>query len=301
MNTGSNIDLNKLDHFDIKQIAESGQCFRIRELEDGRWIVPSGGKCISLDVIPRNAQHDEESHEVRKCYPDGIPRREGIALFERDIPHLKVRDDMLYWNSYFDLSRNYSAIESAIMASGDDHLIEAFKAGSGIRILKQDLWETIVSFMISQNNNIKRISGSVEKLCKLGGHGIEGFPGVYSFPEPADLDPSVFDDTALGLGYRAGCIRDMFVYTAEHPEWLTELRSAPYEDAKRILMEKKGIGPKVSDCICLFALSFVDAWPVDTHVKQLVAKYYPNGFDFERYKGFAGIIQQYLFYYEIKK
>lgn len=262
------------DHFDLKQIAESGQCFRMKELPDGTWLIPSGDRCIRSDEIT------------------------GAVL----TPGKTTQSpEKVYWRSYFDLDRDYSAIEAAVRASGDTHLIEAYEQGAGIRILKQDLWETIVSFMISQNNNIKRIAGSIEKLCKLAGREIPGFPGVFAFPSPAGLDPSVFADTSLGLGYRADCIRDMFVYTAEHPQWLDELKEAPYEDAKRLLMEKKGIGPKVSDCICLFALSHVDAWPVDTHVKQLVAKYYPGGFNFERYKGFAGIIQQYLFYYEIKK
>ncbi|MCR5278112.1 MAG: 8-oxoguanine DNA glycosylase [Lachnospiraceae bacterium] len=323
---------DKLDHFNIRQIAESGQCFRIREIEPGRWVVPSGERCITLTC---HLERSTKCGVERSYLTNGVPDRDNVdstkilrlptvaqddkTLFQDDKTLsqddmtlsqddvLLSQDDMrlsqhdIYWARYFDLSRDYSAIESAIRSSGDAHLIEAFNSGSGIRILKQDLWETIISFMISQNNNIKRIAGSIEKLCKLADRKIKGFEDVFAFPKPEDLDPAVFDDTSLGLGYRAGCIRDMFVYTASHPEWLKELREAPYEDAKRLLMDKKGIGPKVSDCICLFALSHVDAWPVDTHVKQLVAKYYPNGFDFERYKGFAGIIQQYLFYYEIKK
>ncbi len=278
------------DHLDIGQIAASGQCFRMRRLSDGNWLIPSGDRCIRSDELFR---------QFAVIKGSGSP----VSSHCRD---LNTAEDLLYWHTYFDLDRDYSAIEAAIRSSEDSHLIEAFEQGSGVRILKQDLWETIISFMISQNNNIKRIAGSIEKLCKLAGRNTASATNaeagsVYAFPHPEDLDPSVFDDASLGLGYRAGFIRDMFIYTAEHPEWLSELKKAPYEDARKLLMSRKGIGPKVSDCICLFALSHVDAWPVDTHVKQLVARYYPDGFDFERYRGYAGIIQQYLFYYEIKK
>ncbi len=254
--------------FDLKKIAESGQCFRMKELPDGTFLVPSGDRAII-------------------CTRDGRPCGDP-GFFDA------------YWHSYFDLDRSYNLLGSVIMTEGDDHLKEAYELGKGIRILKQDLWEIIVSFMISQNNNIKRIAGSVEKLCKLGGKEIEGFPGVYAFPEASELPLSVFEDASLGLGYRAGFIREMFEFTAEHPEWLTELKKASYEDAKRILMEKKGIGPKVSDCICLFALGHVDAFPIDTHVKQLLAKYYPGGINLAPFAGFAGIIQQFLFYYELR-
>ena len=90
-----------------------------------------------------------------------------------------------------------------------------------------------------------------------------------------------------------------YEYAKENPKWLDELKTMSYDDAMQSLMERKGIGKKVANCICLFGLHHVDAFPIDTHVKQLLAKYYQNGFDFDRYKGVAGIVQQYLFYYEI--
>ena len=106
------------------------------------------------------------------------------------------------WAAYFDLDTDYAAIEELIKKSGDAHLLEAFESGRGIRILRQDLWEVIISFLISQNNNISRIKGSVEALCREGGVRAKGEGKEFSFPGPKDIDPSMFEAINLGLGYR---------------------------------------------------------------------------------------------------
>ena len=109
----------------------------------------------------------------------------------------------------------------------------------------------------------------------------------------------VFDDRSMGFGYRAPYLKEIYEYGANNPDWLDNLRKMSYDEAMESLLTRKGIGKKVANCICLFGLHHVDAFPIDTHVKQLLDKYYSDGFDFERYKGVAGIIQQYLFYFEL--
>lgn len=113
------------------------------------------------------------------------------------------------------------------------------------------------------------------------------------------MPDEVFDDRSMGFGYRAPYLKEIYEYGANNPDWLDNLRKMSYDEAMESLLTRKGIGKKVANCICLFGLHHVDAFPIDTHVKQLLDKYYSDGFDFERYKGVAGIIQQYLFYFEL--
>ena len=258
------------DNFDLEETAESGQCFRWRKISEGEYLIPAFGRAL-------------------KVRQEG--NRFSFSCSEEEWQEV--------WKDYFDFDRDYGNIGECIRKSGDRHLEECFEKGSGIRVLSQELWEMIVSFMISQNNNIPRIKGSIEKICALAGKIIKG-SDVYAFPGPGDLKPEAFDDPSLGLGYRAEYLKEMFAQTAEDSGWLEELKKLSYEEARKMLISKKGIGPKVADCVCLFGLSHRDAFPVDTHIKQLLAKYYPSGFDTKRFEGFGGIIQQYLFYFEIK-
>lgn len=257
-----------INNMDLKQIAESGQCFRWKIKADDTYIIPG----IRLE-------HDK--------LEDLIISQHGNQ-FEVSCSEAEWSD---YWSSYFDLDTDYEKIKDLIMASGDEHAIEAYLEGSGIRILRQDLWEMIVTFLISQNNNIKRITASVDEICKRN----DGL-----FPRPGEVDSNIFMDRSLGLGYRSPFLKEIFDYTAADSEWLERLKSYDYVEAEEALRERKGIGPKVAACICLFGLHHIEAFPIDTHVKQLLGKYYAKGFDFEYYNGCAGIIQQYLFYYELK-
>ncbi len=270
-------------YFDPEQIMESGQCFRWQKKDNGVYCLVAFGRYLEMT----------KAGNITTFYCD---EKEWNGL----------------WKTYFDIDRDYDAISQKIAGSGDAHLKEAFAIGQGIRILKQDLWEMIVSFMISQNNNIPRIRGSIEALCERagikcdsgdkmsGGNADVSLRPLYAFPGPGDLDTGVFDDKSLGLGYRAPFLAEMFSFAKENPGWIDNLREMNYEQAMDALIARKGIGPKVANCICLFGLGHVDAFPIDTHVKQLLARYYPGGFDFKSFEGVAGIIQQYLFYYELK-
>lgn len=261
-----------INNLNLKQIAESGQCFRWKQIEEKRYSVVAFGKY--LEISQNGNQFDFSCEE----------------------------DDWeQFWKDYFDTDTDYDGIRELIMSSEDAHLKEAFEGGSGVRILRQDLWEIIVSFMISQNNNIKRISSSVDLICQRFGRPIELDNQVigYTFPRPGEVNPELFIDKTLGLGYRDLYLKEIYEFAQANPKWLEELKGLDYEAAMASLLERKGIGKKVANCICLFGLHHVDAFPIDTHVKQLLEKYYKEGFDFERYEGVAGIIQQYLFYYEI--
>ena len=269
-----------LDNFDPGQIADSGQCFRWHKINDDLYLVPAYEKYL---LIRRTS--------------DGF----DFSCSEDEWNNI--------WSSYFDDARNYKNIEKIILSGKDAHLKEAFNYGWGLRILKQDLWEIIFSFMISQNNNIKRIKASIEKVCQY--HKLDKFDNsslselsladnIYRFPSYDEIDLKIFDDPSFGFGYRAPYLKGLCIYVCEHPEWLEYLKSLNYEDAMIELQGIKGIGKKVANCICLFGLGHVNAFPIDTHVRQLLDKYYPDGFDYDRYDGFAGIIQQYLFYFELQ-
>lgn len=287
-------------NFDLKQIAESGQCFRWKKIFENAYLVPAFGKCL---IIVKNN--------------DSII----LSCDEEEFNSI--------WKDYFDLDRDYSKIGKKILKSNDNHLKDSYKLGSGIRILKQDLWEMIFSFMISQNNNIKRISKSIELICEkvskssvfslsdsffeeLNMIGLQSEQidlivnlindnNIFSFPDAKDISPDIFDDSSLGLGYRAPYLKGLCEFVVSNPLWMDNLRLLNYDDAIKNLISIKGIGIKVANCVCLFGLNHLESFPVDTHVKQLLEKYYPDGIDLSLYDGEAGIIQQYLFYYELKK
>lgn len=269
----------KINNLDLKQIAESGQCFRFREKETGIWTMVAFG---------RYAEAKNEGNTLL------------LSCDEKEWNDI--------WCHYFDMETDYENIGMIISKVGDKHLQEAFIEGRGIRILRQDLWEMIVTFLISQNNNISRITGSVDKICRKAGKRVESFSSfgealndsLYRFPKPSDVEEDFFDDVSLGLGYRNEYLKEIYSFTRDNPLWLDELRNADYDKAKEMLLLRKGIGPKVAECICLFGLHHVEAFPIDTHVKQLISKYYDGCFEFEKYPDFAGIVQQYLFYYELK-
>lgn len=279
----------QIEDMDIEQIARSGQCFRMGKQaeEAGVWTVAAAGEYV-------------------ETVKDG-----DYFLFSCEKKEFEEK-----WAGYFDLQTDYGGYKKNV-ASDDAYLKAAMKCGWGVRILNQDLWEMIVTFLISQNNNIARIKGSVDGLCRrLGrekkGTGLRLSPGgweereriYYTFPEPEAIVRAGMEGlSGLGLGYR-----DKYILKAaercsgpEGAAWLKTIREADYEMAHGLLMEQYGIGRKVADCVCLFGLHHIGAFPVDTHVKQILENHYPHGFPMKRYQGYAGILQQYMFYYKVNK
>ena len=198
------------------------------------------------------------------------------------------------WYDYFDLGESYRAIRARISREEDPFLFRACGHGRGIRILRQEPWEALCTFIISQNNNIKRIKGIVSRLCENFG---ESIGSGYGFPTAAALSRLAPDDLApLRAGFRNKYIIDAAKKVAGGEVDLELCRTLPYEDARLELMKIKGVGVKVADCALLFGFYRVDAFPKDVWVKRVMAQWYPNGLP-SCTKGLEGIAQQYLFHY----
>ena len=214
-------------------------------------------------------------------------------------------DEFAFWEHYFDLKTDYDTYIRAIDPM-DDYLSRAAAFGSGIRILNQDLWEMMITFLISQQKTIPKIREAVEALAKKYGAkrtaalSDGSIRTYYSFPSPEELASASLDDLlTLKLGYRAKYICAAARQVASGAVDLEAVRHMDYAHAKAELLRLTGVGIKVAECICLFALHHIDAFPVDTHIRQMLDAHYPKGFPLKRYKGFAGVMQQYAFYYEL--
>ena len=244
------------DNLDLTQIANSGQCFRWVRVNNRVWKFPI------CDIWYR-AWHDENNHS--KIH---IVKENGSEV------------DSELVNHYFDIDTDYHSIIEEI-PQDDLYLKNAAEKYSGIRILRQDLWEMIISFIISQKNNIPRIKKSIEKICnEVGGR----FP---TFRELEEMDLS-----DKGLGYRDKYIKAACDF---YSNWTWFEEKTPN---RTNLLEIYGVGNKVADCICLFGLHQLDACPIDTWIKKIINARY-NGIQPEWMKGkYAGIFQQYVFAYE---
>ena len=205
-----------------------------------------------------------------------------------------VEDDRELWYDYFDLALDYGKIREDISRI-HPVLKEAAKYAPGIRILRQDPYEALCTFIISQNNNIKRIKGIVGRLCESFGDEIED--GVYGFPTAERLAKLTPDDLApLRAGFRNRYIIDSAKKVASGEVDLELCKTADYEAARAELMKITGVGVKVSDCTLLFGMHRVEAFPIDVWMKRAMEKLFPGmtAADFGEY---AGIAQQYIFHY----
>ena len=260
--------------FDLDQIARSGQCFRFRPLGERHYALVAGGRYLEVSQQGQTVRFD-------------CPEDEFEAV----------------WRPYFDLDADYGRYKSAV-AKRDKYLQSAIAAAGGLRILRQELWETIVCFIISQQNNIARITKCVKNLCLLFGETCYNkSKQVYNaFPSAERLAACTADELApIRLGYRAKYILAAARQVASGEVDLDAVRRMDYAHAKAELMRLTGVGVKVAECICLFALHHIDAFPIDTHIRQMLDAHYPKGFPLRRYRGFAGVMQQYAFYYELVK
>jgi len=216
---------------------------------------------------------------------------------ELTIVGASAKDYKNIWAHYLALDEDYDALDRMIinaMPTKQDRTVmeSAVKCGAGIRILRQDPFECLISFIVSQNNNIPRIKKIITALCeKYGENG--------AFPTPEALynagEAEIF---ALRTGFRAGYIFDAARQVLEGSVDLSAVDAACYEDAAEMLCKIKGVGPKVSACVLLFGFGKTEAFPIDVWMKRSLARHFPNGFDHTSLGRSAGIAQQYLFYYE---
>lgn len=363
--------------FDIEKIADSGQCFRMKKLPgDG----DHNKDALKYEIIARD----------RRVIVTQFPGSFVLDCTENEYES--------FWKSYFDIDTDmdYEMIRSLVDLK-DEYLTKAVNTGYGIRILRQDLWEMIVTFLISQQNNIPRIHKCIENICREYGRYIEvsdsdaldsetldckalgcevsdcevsdcdasdcnvsdcevsdfedsdcvrasgkeshfddvtgnilrqnaPVSGYYAFPTPESLAHLDEDDLmSCNLGYRSKYVVRAARSVVEGSLDLEAISRMDYPEAREELLKIYGVGAKVADCICLFGLHHLEAFPVDTHIRQVLEREYGSGltggkeasnkrdtsglrsfgvgtdFPFERYGKYAGVIQQYIFYYELHR
>lgn len=202
------------------------------------------------------------------------------------------------WKKYFDLERDYGQLREEI--SREEKLKKACDFGKGIRILRQEPWEALCSFIISQCNNIPRIKGIVEKLCLLCGEKYD-FCGreMFSFPDAKTVATlSEKELSSLRAGYRGAYIKHAAEGVSYGSINLREIMSLSTENAKRELLKIEGVGEKVASCTLLFGMGKLDAFPVDIWMKRAIEEFFGKGkFDYKRFGNLAGLAQQYMFHY----
>jgi N-glycosylase/DNA lyase len=265
---GGEIEISEVSDFNIKRIFECGQCFRWNS-EDG--------EAYAGVALGRAARVRSEGGRV---YITG-----DISGFE-DV-----------WREYFDLDFDYGQARRALAI--DDYMREAAEFGAGIRILRQDKWEALCSFIISQCNNIPRIKKIVETLCLKFGDGFELDGRTYhAFPPPERVAALSERDLApLRCGYRAPYILGAARAVAGGELDLEALARGDPAEASRALKTLRGVGDKVACCVALFGLHMLDVFPVDTWMKKVIRGRYGGKLDPAVFGGYAGLAQQYMFYH----
>ena len=257
-----NFIIEKQKDFILSQTLECGQCFHFVKLDEEDYLISAKSRILH------------------------IAQKENRTIFYNT-------DEQTFdkvWKHYFDLERDYGIYIEAIDPE-DTYLKTAAELGSGIRILNQDLWEMIVSFLISQQNNIFRIRKCIDRISRRYGEEKRAADGTvyHAFPTAEALSQATEEELRdCNLGYRAKYVRDTALRVASGEVDLAVIRKMTYPEAREELLKLYGVGVKVADCICLMALHELSAFPVDTHIRQALEKHYPGG-----------LLQQYIFYYEL--
>ncbi|WP_195336709.1 DNA-3-methyladenine glycosylase family protein [Paraclostridium bifermentans] len=266
--------------FDPKHIFECGQCFRWKAEEDGSYTGVAKGRVINVS-------------------------REGNTVY---LKNTNLEDFNKIWKSYFDLETDYAKIKNELK-SMDEYLEKATEFGWGIRILRQDPWEMLISFIISSNNRIPMIQKAISNLSREYGTYIGKFNGVeyYDFPTPEQLSKaSIANIRACSTGFRDKYIKATTERVISENEDVYNYENLGTEDCRKKLMEFNGVGPKVCDCIALFGMQKYDTFPVDVWVKRVMQEFYVEDdmslpkirkYAIDKFEDLSGFAQQYLFYY----
>lgn len=263
------IKIENCEDFVPSAIFECGQAFRWNRNEDGAYTGIAFGRAAKLVTEGKN---------VYIICSDG--------------------DYEAVWRNYFDTERDYAAIRREI--SREKSLECACEFGKGIRILRQEPWEALCSFIISQCNNIPRIKKIVESLCRMCGDKTE-FCGeeFYSFPSAECVARLSREELGtLRAGYRAEYIAEAAKRVSCGDADLGEIASLDTESAKHELLKFQGVGEKVASCTLLFGMGKLDAFPIDVWMKRAIEEFFGKGkFDYKRFGNYAGLAQQYMFHY----
>lgn len=258
----NSIIFDEADNLNLALTLDCGQAFRWIQKPNGAWHAVVSGRAVDITQ-------------------DG----ERITVFGDT--------DERFWRTYLDLDRDYGAICEKLKT--DRWLNRAIKEYSGIRILRQDTWEALCSFIISQNNNIPRIKGIIERLCTAFGDDLGN--GDFGFPSAERLAKCSVDDLApLRSGFRAKYIIDAAQKVADGTIDLDILTTENMDVCRAELIKIKGVGAKVAECTLLYGCGRIEAFPVDVWVKRIMAELYPEGLP-ECTFGIEGIAQQFLFHW----
>ena len=267
--------------FNLKYTLECGQCFRWQKIDENEYI----------GVI---------KDRVLK-----VRQEENRLYISSNI--IKNLEEVV--KEYFDLNKDYTRIEKDISCI-DKHVREAVKNSSGIRILNQDFFETLISYIISANNNIKRISKSVNEISKKYGKKVI-FEGndYYLFPTPKELrNVTIKEYRECGVGFRDSYIFNTVKEINDGDFDISSINKLDTKDLREILLKRKGVGPKVADCILLFSCKKGEVFPIDVWVERVMSVLYfkeSNGrmkkkdilkYAEENFGTYSGIVQQHLFY-----
>ena len=273
------------ESFKLKDIFECGQCFRWNENANKSY----------TGVINKGVLNVEKQGEkiIFTGFLDG-----------------NIKEIV---TNYFDLDRNYEEIKQQL-SNIDKYLKQSIDYGSGIRILNQDLWETIISFIISANNNIPRIKGIIEKISKKYGKEIQwNSQKYYIFPTPEELKEATAEDfRKLGTGFRDIRLYETTQKILNREFDLKEIENKDTITAREELLTLSGVGPKVADCILLFStLKRFDVFPIDVWVRRVMNELYIKNEDEKKvskteimklaekkFGSLEGLAQQYLFYWK---
>lgn len=285
------IVLDKIDSFDLKHIFDCGQCFRWNNEIDGSYT-----GIVYQYVI--NIKNTEKNKVEVKFYAN---------------ENITQKDMLEFCSKYFDLERDYKKIKQELSVI-DENMKKSIDYGDGIRILNQDLWETVISYIISANNNIPRIKGIIENLSKNFGNKIEvEGKEYYTFPTPYQLSKATVSDLRqLGLGFRDIRVYETTQIFLNNKIEIENLGMKTTKKLKEILILLPGVGPKVADCILLFSyLKRTEVFPVDVWIRRVINDLYLkcedenkiNNKDIEKlanekFGDLAGIAQQYLYYWK---
>ncbi|KHO61090.1 MULTISPECIES: DNA-3-methyladenine glycosylase family protein [Thermoanaerobacter] len=275
---GTKVIVRGIEDFNLKETFECGQCFRWNEEEDGSYTGVAYDKVINVKL-----------------------EKDMLIIDNTDL-----NDFYDIWFDYFDLARDYRQIKESL--SKDPILKEAIQYGQGIRILRQDTWETLVSFIISQNNRIPQIKKVIENLASSFGEPIEYKGKVYyTFPKAEEL--VMFDVETIAktkCGFRAKYILDAASKVFSGEIDLLKLFEYSTNEIRDILMSISGVGPKVADCVILYSIGRYDTFPTDVWIKRIVEYLYLKRegtpleiqlFAIDKFGDLSGFAQQYLFYY----
>lgn len=277
----NDIYLYNVEDFDLGQTLECGQCFRFNKIKDNEYII------VAYHIMQRVGQVQDT-----------------VIFYDCDIDTFNN-----VWYEYFDFGTNYKEIKEYLLQY-DDKLKEAIEKKNGIRILKQEFFENLLSFIISQNKQIPHIMKIVDDIANKYGDKLGEYEGreYYSFPTVEQLKGATEEDfKALKTGFRSPYLMDAIRLVADgtiNPDNFKDLSTLEVE---KELTRIKGVGTKVANCVLLFSLGRRDAFPVDVWIQRIMEELYYNGektkkeviIDFakEHFGEYGGYAQQYLFYY----